>query len=120
LSIAEFCRQDGVSAAAFYAWRKRLQKRPASLAVESLSQREPRRGRRRSPQGRAASDDARRPLFVPVAVARAGIVSPGGIQMELPGGAVVTLPAESSAALLATAIRAAMSPGVASAEDASC
>jgi hypothetical protein len=43
------------------------------------------------------------------------------VRIELPGGAVVTLPAEASAALVTTAIRAATSnPSASAAEDASC
>jgi transposase-like protein len=80
LSVAEFCRREDVSDASFYAWRRRLSER-----VE---------GRRESP------------LFVPVELA--GAEKPiDGVQIELPGGAVVTLPAEASAELVTTAIRAA-------------
>lgn len=89
--VAQFCRQEGVSAAAFYAWRTRL---------------------------RNSAQAGSRPLFVPVEMSGAA-TSPGGVQIELPGGAVVRLPAESSAALLTTAIRAAMS-AAASEERSSC
>ncbi len=89
--VAEFCRQEGVSSASFYAWRTRLRK---------------------------SAQAGSRPLFVPVEVSAAA-TSPGGVQIELPGGAVVTLPAEASAALLTMAIRAAMS-AAASEERSSC
>jgi hypothetical protein len=35
LSIAEFCRREGISPRLFYAWRNRLAKRPASPASEA-------------------------------------------------------------------------------------
>jgi transposase-like protein len=34
LSMAEFCRRQGISPRLFYAWRDRLEKRPASPAPE--------------------------------------------------------------------------------------
>jgi hypothetical protein len=83
LSIAEFCRREEVSPASFYAWRKRL-----------------------AGSGQA---NCRQPLFVPVKMA--AVERPTGVQIELPGGAVVTLPVESSAELVTTAIRAAIEAG---------
>lgn len=80
LSIAEFCRRERVSAPSFYAWRRRLKDE------------EPDRGT---------------PVFVPVELSR-GSGLPAGVQIELPGGALVILPAEASAELVTTAIRAAM------------
>jgi hypothetical protein len=80
LSVAEFCRREVVSDASFYAWRRRLSKHGE--------------GRRESP------------LFVPVELD--GAERPiAGVQIELPGGAVVTLPAEASTELVTAAIRAA-------------
>ena len=49
-----------------------------------------------------------RALFVPVELSRAVEPSAGGVQIELPGGALVILPAGASAELVTTAIRAAM------------
>jgi transposase len=92
LSIAEFTRREQVSQPSFYAWRKRLRER---------------------------SSHPQRPVFVPVELS-APTLSRGGIQIELPGGAVVMLPAEASAALVTTAIRAAMNTAAMSGEDASC
>ena len=46
-------------------------------------------------------------LFVPVELSRAVEPSASGVQIELPGGALVTLPVEASAELVTTAIRAA-------------
>jgi hypothetical protein len=34
LSIAEFCRRQGLSARLFYAWRDRLKKRPAASSAD--------------------------------------------------------------------------------------
>ena len=79
LSIGEFCRQEGVSAASFYAWRRRL--------------------------AGAGSSETRSPRFVPVDLP-APVMAAGGVRIELPGGAVLALPEETSAELLTTAIRA--------------
>jgi transposase-like protein len=84
LTVAEFCRREGVSPASFYAWRKRLQKPEAAAGGE--------------------------PLFVALQMPEAPHW-PDGLQIELPGGAVVRLPAEAPAALVTTAIRAAMNDG---------
>lgn len=84
LTVAEFCRREGVSPASFYAWRKRLQQ----------------------PEAAAGSE----PLFVALQMPDVPPWS-GGLQIELPGGAVVRLPAEAPAALVTTAVRAAMSDG---------
>ena len=86
LSIAEFCSQEGVSTASFYAWRRRL--RGADAAV---------------PQS---------PLFVPVELPTPGIAA-GGVRVELPGGAILSLPADASVELVTAAIRAVMSTAVA-------
>ncbi len=80
LSIAEFCRREDVASASFYAWRKRLKADKAN-----------------SPQ----------PRFVPLEMDLAETAG-GGVQIELPGGAVVRLPEQASAELIATAIHAAM------------
>ena len=91
LSIAEFCRRERISPPSFYAWRRRLEND------------QPGRGT---------------PEFIPVELPWA--VEPrAGVQIELPGGAVVTLPAAASAELVTTAIRAAMH-GVSSEEDRPC
>ena len=60
-----------------------------------------------------------RPVFVPVELAGTFGASAVGVQIELPGGAVVTLPAGASAELVTTAIRASMN-SLSTAEDRSC
>jgi hypothetical protein len=76
LSIAEFCRRKDVSQASFFQWRKKL--------------------RESSPEnGTFASADSpgRRPAaFVPLSVIDGNGVS-GGVEVQLPCGAVVRLPA---------------------------
>ena len=79
-SIAEFCSQEGVSPNSFYAWRRRL--------------------RESDPAG------PRSELFVPIEVPPSW--SPAGVRIELPGGAVVMLPAEATAELVSAAIGAVM------------
>jgi len=88
LSIAEFCRREGISPPSFYSWRKRL-------------------------------EQDERALFVPVELSRLVEPSALGVQIELPGGALVTLPAGASAELVTTAIRAALH-GRSNAEGRSC
>lgn len=95
ISVAEFCSREGVSAKSFYVWRKRLREAAAR-------------------QAGPASE-----LFVPVALPLASAA--GGLRIELPGGAVVTLPADAPAELVTTVIRAADRwrgcPGSASTEE---
>jgi len=91
LSITEFCSQEGVSSASFYAWRRRL-----------------RRGELAGPPSR---------LFVPVELPTPAITA-GGVRIELPGGAVLSLPADAPIELVTAAIRAAMPSALA--EQSSC
>lgn len=79
-SIAEFCSAEGVSPNSFYAWRRRLREYDAA--------------------------GPRSELLVPIEVPPSW--APAGVRMELPGGAVVILPAEASAELVAAAIGAVM------------
>jgi hypothetical protein len=81
LSVTEFCSQEGVSSASFYAWRRRL------LREESAG-----------PHSR---------LFVPIELPTPAIIA-GGVRIELPGGAVLSLPADAPLELVTAAIRAAM------------
>lgn len=81
LSIAAFCRRERISQPSFYSWRKRL-----------------------------AGSAAERPLFVPVQVADDAPAS-AGLEIELPGGAVVRLPSGASQELIRLAIAAAARAG---------
>ena len=85
-SVAEFCRREGVSQPAFYHWRKRLQSGPRQ------------RTRRLSSQGEKLR-------FVPVAMPAALLAA--GVQIDLPGGAIVRLSQQASAEIVAAAVRAA-------------
>jgi hypothetical protein len=42
LTIAEFCRQLGVSVATFYSWKRRVQAEPRTPSVDELSWSRPR------------------------------------------------------------------------------
>ena len=60
-----------------------------------------------------------RALFIPLELSQADKPSTCGVQIELPGGTLVTLPAGASAELLTTAIRAVMS-GLSAGESRGC
>jgi transposase-like protein len=107
LSIAEFCGQEGVSFQSFYVWRKRLRE----VAADKRRRRE-----KNAADERSGSHNER--LFVPVHLPPAA-VSLGGLRIELPSGVVLALPADASADLVTTTIRAVMS-SVSSAEPPSC
>jgi hypothetical protein len=94
LSVAEFCRQQQISQPSFFSWRKRLVSRRTTT-----SQRRPQRVDRELPSGRF--------LQLPPSAWPAA----SGIQISLPGGAMVTLPPQAAAELVTTAIRAAMLGG---------
>lgn len=91
LSVVAFCRQEQVSQASFFNWRKRVSPRLAGTN----------RGLSRS----SGSPD-RPPRFVQLPTAP----WPGSeeIRIALPGGALVTLPRPAAAELVTTVIRAAM------------
>ena len=93
LSIAEFCGQEGVSTASFYAWRRRL-------------------------RGAGSAEPHASALFVPVEWPPPAIAA-GGVRIELPGGAVLSLPADAPPELVTAAIRAVLS-STAAAEQSSC
>ena len=54
---------------------------------------------------RAGSAEPRAPLFVPVELPTP-VMAAGSVRIELPGGAVLTLPTDVSAELLAAAVQA--------------
>jgi hypothetical protein len=107
---------DG-SVAAVWAERLARQQRGA-LSIAEFCRRE-----RISPPSfyawrkRLKQDD--RPVFVPVELLGAVGPSAVGVQIELPGGALVTLPVGASLELVTTAIRASMH-GLSAEEDRSC
>ena len=79
LSIAEFCSQEGVSSASFYAWRRRLREADSARPQSAL--------------------------FVPVELPTS-VIAAGGVRMELPGGAILSLPADAPLELVMAVIRA--------------
>ena len=86
LTVAEFCRREGVSQPAFYQWRKRLSQEAAEPA-------------RTSPGGPGVGRDARPnpAAFVEVAWHPAGAV-----EIELPNGVRVRVPLDQEATLVTT------------------
>jgi len=90
-SVVEFCRREGVSQPSFYQWRKRL-------------------GSTR-PQGHSGANrrDAADVEFVSVELPES--LSRTGIQIDLPSGAVVRLPGDATAEMIATVVQAACGSG---------
>lgn len=86
-TVAEFCRREGVTQGTFYLWRKRLPREGAlSRAVETAVVQE---------AVRPAGDAGRAASFVELSLTgRAAMV-----EIELPNGAVVRVPAEREATL---------------------
>ena len=79
-TVAEFCQWEGVSAAAFYLWRKKLREEDAP--------------KHRTPLTAKSGDTHRRPLFVPiVSAARLGEATGAVVVMTLSDGTRVVLPA---------------------------
>lgn len=93
LLIADFCRQKDLSQSLFFAWRKRL-------AADETVPAQPQPQQVGSSRGPARFVEVTPPVW-PVS---------GGVQLTLPGGAVVQLPPDASCELVATAIRAAIMP----------
>lgn len=91
LSIAEFCRREQISQPSFFGWRRRLGQ---GRAVADRGGRRP------------AGTQGPRPRFVPLPASAWPAAS--GVQIALPGGAMVTLPAQAAIELVTAAIRAAM------------
>ena len=92
-TVAEFCRREGVAQPTFYQWRKRLG--PAGEPASGDAA--------KCPAGAGVADAARRGRgrFVELSVAAAAAV-----EIELPNGAVVRVPADREGTLR-VAIRAA-------------
>jgi len=82
LTVTEFCRQEGVSVASFYHWRKRLEK--------------PRKTKRAGPSGDRLPKRAKSRPFVPVNVAAAVVA-----EVAFPNGVRVRVPATNAEALRA-------------------
>lgn len=100
-------------------WAERLVRhRRSTLSIAEFCRRE-----RISPPSfyswRKRLETNERAVFVPVELSRLVEPSVCGVQIELPGGALVTLPAGASADLVTTAIRAAMN-GLLAEEGRSC
>jgi hypothetical protein len=104
MSVAEFCASEGVSTSSFYHWRNvfRQQADRARNAAKQIGGEHA--GKQR--QDRKQSNDGRHPSFVPVTVIDP---SPAGraIEIELPNGAVVRLPADADAELVCRLVGAA-------------
>jgi transposase-like protein len=95
-TVTEFCRREAVSSAAFYQWRRRLAQETESAAGEC--------GEAVSPwatPGGAARAYGRSAGFVELALPAAAVV-----ELDLPNGVRVRVPADQEAALDAV-IRAA-------------
>jgi transposase-like protein len=92
-TVAEFCRREGVAQPTFYSWRKRLR-----LAGEPATG-----GAAKGLPGARVADEAkpRRAPFVELSLA-----APAAVEIELPNGAVVRVPADREGSLR-VAIRAA-------------
>ena len=100
-------------------WAERLaRQRRSALSIAEFCRRE-----RISPPSfyswRRRLAQGERPEFVPLELSESLGSSAVGVQIELPGGAVVTLPAGASPELVTTAIRASMN-SLLTAEDHSC
>ena len=95
LSIAEFCRQLGVSTVTFYAWRRRFSEAPPASPLISDS-----------PAAKLSTDNgASAPAFLPVSMLAAG--PDGQLEIELANACVVRLKGRVDPVLLRVAIRAA-------------
>lgn len=80
LTVAEFCRQEGVSDPSFYQWRKRLE--PGQARSKQLR--------------RSSAPKAGQPPFVPVRVPSSALA-----EIEFPNGVRIRLPATNAEALRA-------------------
>ena len=94
LTVAEFCRREGVSQPTFYQWRKRLRRERGQAVPLRAPEADVATRRRMDASGGQAA-------FVELALA-----CPGVVELELPNGVRVRVPADREAALV-IAIRAA-------------
>jgi transposase-like protein len=94
LTVAEFCRREGVSQPNFYQWRKRLRREDAEVRPVASRQAAVAACSRTNTTGGPAS-------FVELALA-----CPGVVELELPNGVRVRVPTDRETALV-VAIRAA-------------
>ena len=93
------------------AWRERLERqRRSGLSVAAFCRRE-RVSQPSFYHWRKRLAAAERPLFVPVQVADDAPASAGGLEIDLPGGAVVRLPVGAPRELVSLAIEAAARAG---------
>ena len=95
LSVAEFCRQLGVSTVTFYAWKRRFREAPpASPLIPERPAAKP-----------STANGAPTPAFLPVSILDAG--PNGQLEIALPNACVVRLQGAVDPELLRIAIRAA-------------
>jgi hypothetical protein len=100
-SVRGFCRNETLSEPSFYAWRRELKQRgdkqPVGRAQRGDSQQ----------VGHSQRRAARRPAFVAVQLAaEAGPMAAGAIELALPSGAVLRLPASIEPATIAAIVNA--------------
>jgi len=95
-TVAEFCDAERVSAPSFYQWKRKLAGSGAEADRET--------GRCAGPDRQPASESSR--TFIPVQLFSATSASSTTVEIELPNGALIRLPA-SDRQLLTAAIAAA-------------
>jgi len=80
-TVADFCRQEGVSSPSFYQWRKRLQHRKSSA-------------RKAEPDVHTMPESCEARPFMPVQVVGSTMA-----EIEVPGGMTIRVPATNTEAL---------------------
>jgi transposase-like protein len=100
LTVAEFCRQLGVSTVTFYAWKRRFRAAPAASPLVS---------ERPSARPMAGANEVSIPAFLPVSIldADAAAGQLGQLEIELANGCIVRLKGAVDPEWLRIAIRAA-------------
>ena len=94
MTIAEFCGDEGVSTASFYAWRRKLATLHQATQHQTTRDRSPQRKKKRQKK-RPKEKVAGRGAFEPLTIAAAAVV------IRLPGGILIEVPANSEHALRA-------------------